>query len=75
MLGGKANKKVEEAFDKDELQTIIKFGAADLFTGDGEEGDQEKEVDLDAILEKAEVRQKRHLFNQTQSFSHKRPAQ
>jgi len=40
------------------LNTIIKFGAADLFkeNEDGTE-EQDKEVDLDAILEKAELRE------------------
>merc|ERR1712210_307684 len=55
-IAGKNAKKSEESFDKDELQTIIKFGAADLFKTEADEDEEkEKEVDLDAILEKAEV--------------------
>ena len=45
---------------KDELNTIIKFGAADLFKDQDnadDAGDEEKEVDLDAILAKAETRE------------------
>jgi len=58
---GKAviGKKTETKLDKDDLNAIIKFGAADLFKNDGDEGteEQDKEVDLDAILEKAELRE------------------
>ena len=43
-----------QPFNKDELNLILKFGAQDLFKE--EEGDQEKEVNLDAILESAEMR-------------------
>merc|ERR1719189_2220329 len=58
VIAGKNAKKSEESFDKDELQTIIKFGAADLFkTEENEDEEKEKEVDLDAILEKAEVQE------------------
>merc|ERR1719394_2216931 len=56
VIAGGKKKSAEEAFDKDELQTIIKFGAADLFKTEGEEDETEKEVDLDAILAKAELK-------------------
>ena len=58
VVSGKKGKNNEAAFSKDELNTIIKFGAADLFkeNEDGTE-EQDKEVDLDAILEKAELRE------------------
>eukprot|EP00092_Neocalanus_flemingeri_P031244 GFUD01033937.1.p1 GENE.GFUD01033937.1~~GFUD01033937.1.p1 ORF type:complete len:2371 (-),score=719.51 GFUD01033937.1:118-7230(-) len=58
VISGKKGKDSEAAFNKDELNTIIKFGAADLFkeNEDGSE-EQDKEVDLDAILEKAELRE------------------
>ena len=47
VIAGKNAKKSEESFDKDELQTIIKFGAADLFkTEADEEEEKEKEVDI-----------------------------
>merc|ERR1740137_23565 len=58
VISGKKGKNSEAAFNKDELNTIIKFGAADLFkeNEDGSE-EQDKEVDLDDILEKAELRE------------------
>ena len=53
---GKKQKNTAAALSKEELNMIIKFGAADLFNEEtGEE--QDKEVDLDAILEKAETRE------------------
>ena len=57
VIAGGKNKKAEDTFDKDELQTIIKFGAADLFKDNDDNEETEKEVDLDAILEKAEVKE------------------
>ena len=45
VIAGKNAKKSEESFDKDELQTIIKFGAADLFKAEEDENEEkEKEV-------------------------------
>lgn len=43
-------------FDKNELNMILKFGAEDLFKADESE-EQDKEVDLDAILQSAETRE------------------
>ena len=57
VLSGKKNKNEVAAMSKDELNTVIKFGAADLFKETDEAGDEDKEVDLDAILEKAEKRE------------------
>ena len=58
LAGNKAKKSEVASMSKDELNTIIKFGAADLFKDTAEDaGDEEKEVDLDAILEKAETRE------------------
>ena len=58
VISGAKGKKAEDSLDKDDLQTIIKFGAADLFKGEGDaEEETEKEVDLDAILEKAETKE------------------
>ena len=44
-----------QSFGKDELNLILKFGAEDLFKE--EDVDTEKEVNLDAILESAEMRE------------------
>ena len=49
-----ANKKTP--FNKAELNMILKFGAEDLFKTDDQE-DQEKELDLDTILQSAETRE------------------
>ena len=49
-------KKGSVPFDKTELNMILKFGAEDLFKADDTE-EQDKEVDLDAILESAELRE------------------
>ena len=61
LAGNRAKKSEAAAMSKDELNTIIKFGAADLFKDTpedaGDEEKEEKEVDLDAILEKAETRE------------------
>ena len=58
VIAGGRGKKAEDTMDKDDLQTIIKFGAADLFNAEGDgEDETEKEVDLDAILEKAETKE------------------
>jgi chromodomain-helicase-DNA-binding protein 1 len=49
-----------QQFNKEELNMILKFGAEDLFKeGEavGETEQEEKEVDLDAILERAEMRE------------------
>ena len=54
--GGKEDKKGNVPFDKNELNMILKFGAEDLFKTD-EDQEQDKEVDLDAILESAELRE------------------
>lgn len=43
----------QEGFDKKELAAILKFGAAEIFKG---EDQQTEEVNLDQILERAEVR-------------------
>merc|ERR1712058_186610 len=53
--GAKEEKKGSVPFDKAELNMILKFGAEDLFKS--EETEEDKEVDLDAILESAEVRE------------------
>ena len=51
IAGKNAKKNAEESFDKDELQTIIKFGAADLFkTEENEDEEKEKEVRLQINL-------------------------
>merc|ERR1719232_2109042 len=55
--GGKEEKKGSVPFDKSELNMILKFGAEDLFKTDDNESEMDKEVDLDAILESAEVRE------------------
>merc|ERR1711937_696948 len=58
VLAGKSNKKGEANYSKEELNTIIKFGAADLFASEGgNEEEEDKEVDLDAILKSAETRE------------------
>ena len=58
LAGNRAKKSEAQAMSKDELNTIIKFGAADLFKDTPDDaGEEEKEVDLDAILEKAETRE------------------
>ena len=54
--GGKVEKKGNVPFDKNELNMILKFGAEDLFKNEDNE-EQDKEVDLDAILESAETRE------------------
>ena len=54
--GAKEEKKGAVPFDKNELNMILKFGAEDLFKNEDAE-EQDKEVDLDAILESAEVRE------------------
>ena len=57
IIHGKGDeKKGSVPFDKTELNMILKFGAADLFKTDEAE-EQDKEVDLDAILESAELRE------------------
>uniref|UniRef100_A0AC35TH50 DNA helicase n=1 Tax=Rhabditophanes sp. KR3021 TaxID=114890 RepID=A0AC35TH50_9BILA len=43
-------------FDKNELNAILKFGAAELFKEADEEG-EEPEVDIDTILQSAETRE------------------
>uniref|UniRef100_A0A0N4ZU70 Chromodomain-helicase-DNA-binding protein 1 n=1 Tax=Parastrongyloides trichosuri TaxID=131310 RepID=A0A0N4ZU70_PARTI len=43
-------------FDKNELNAILKFGAAELFKEDNEDG-EEPEVDIDTILQGAETRE------------------
>ena len=55
VINGKKNKTA--ALSKDELNTIIKFGAADLFKETEEGGEDGEEVDLDAILSNAETRE------------------
>ena len=50
VIAGKNAKKSEESFDKDELQTIIKFGAADLFKTEADEGEEEKEKEVDTAI-------------------------
>ena len=54
--GAVAAKKAEKAFDKAQLNMILKFGAQDLFANNDME-DQEKELDLDKILQSAETRE------------------
>jgi chromodomain-helicase-DNA-binding protein 1 len=57
VITGKESKKGSgnTPFDKSELNMILKFGAEDLFKADDEE--QDKEVDLDAILQSAETKE------------------
>ena len=55
----KSRQGKEQPFNKDELNLILKFGAQDLFK---EEEEQEKEVNLDAILESAEMREEVNLM-------------
>ena len=50
VIAGKNAKKSEESFDKDELQTIIKFGAADLFKTEADDGEEEKEKEVDTVI-------------------------
>ena len=54
--GGENKKGGSVPFDKSEVNMILKFGAEDLFKTDESE-EQDKEVDLDAILESAETRE------------------
>merc|ERR1719427_743582 len=54
--GGENKKGGSVPFDKSEVNIILKFGAEDLFKTDESE-EQDKEVDLDAILESAETRE------------------
>merc|ERR1719244_1998759 len=59
VIGGKDGKKSgagNTPFNKSELNMILKFGAEDLFKSEETE-EQDKEVDLDAILESAETRE------------------
>eukprot|EP00092_Neocalanus_flemingeri_P005977 GFUD01006438.1.p1 GENE.GFUD01006438.1~~GFUD01006438.1.p1 ORF type:complete len:2243 (+),score=699.78 GFUD01006438.1:100-6828(+) len=56
VITGKETKKGAAPFDKSELNMILKFGAEDLFKADEAE-EQDKEVDLDAILDSAETRE------------------
>merc|ERR1711970_910407 len=58
VIAGKETKKGagNTPFDKSELNMILKFGAEDLFKTDESE-EQDKEVDLDAILQSAETRE------------------
>jgi len=58
VIAGKESKKGagNTPFDKSELNMILKFGAEDLFKTDESE-EQDKEVDLDAILQSAETRE------------------
>jgi len=56
VITGKEAKKGNVPFDKSELNMILKFGAEDLFKTDETE-EQDKEVDLDAILQSAETRE------------------
>ena len=52
-------------FDKDELNAVLKFGAADLFKeGDGEGDKALQEMDIDDILRRAETQE---AFSETQS--------
>merc|ERR1712142_638916 len=62
VIGGKESKKGagNTPFDKSELNMILKFGAEDLFKTDESE-EQDKEVDLDAILQSAETREDEEL--------------
>ena len=57
VISGKKNKTAVSSLSKDELNTIIKFGAADLFKETEEGGEEGEEVDLDAILSNAETRE------------------
>ena len=57
VISGKKDKTSVSSLSKDELNTIIKFGAADLFKETEEVGDEGDELDLDAILSKAETRE------------------
>ena len=57
VISGKKNKTSVASLSKDELNTIIKFGAADLFKETDEGGEEGEEVDLDAILSNAETRE------------------
>jgi len=58
VITGKESKKGSgnTPFDKAELNMILKFGAEDLFKTEESE-EQDKEVDLDAILQSAETRE------------------
>ena len=62
----KSRQGKEQPFNKDELNLILKFGAQDLFK---EEEEQEKEVNLDAILESAEMREEVNLICGIPQFS------
>ena len=62
----KSRQGKEQPFNKDELNLILKFGAQDLFK---EEEEQEKEVNLDAILESAEMREEVNLICGILQFS------
>ena len=55
-----------QQFNKDELNMILKFGAEDLFKEEAEV-EQEKEVDLDAILERAEMREEEEEVPQSEA--------
>merc|ERR1719394_1154310 len=59
VISGNRKKNDVQSMSKDEVNTIIKFGASDLFkeTDDAGGEDDKDEVDLDAILEKAETRE------------------
>merc|ERR1719394_2442722 len=59
VISGAPEKKGSTPFNKSELNMILKFGASDLFkeTDDAGGEDDKDEVDLDAILEKAETRE------------------
>ena len=57
VISGAPEKKGSTPFNKSELNMILKFGAEDLFKTDETAEDQEKEVDLDSILQSAETRE------------------
>ena len=57
VISGKKNKTAMSSLSKDELNTIIKFGAAELFKETEEGGEEGDEVDLDAILSNAETKE------------------
>ena len=59
LAGGKANKGGNK-LSKEDLNKILKFGAEELFKDEGD-AEAEGEVDLDAILSKAEIRLVRKL--------------
>ena len=58
--GGKSQRDGSVPFNKAEVNMILKFGAEDLFKTDESE-EQDKEVDLDAILESAETREEEEV--------------